>query len=509
VATVFKRGGVGNWLASWYDHGGKRRERSTRTTDRRTADRLAGKWEGDSMLRKEGVIDPRIDRFGVHEARALADHLDDWESAMLAKGNTPRGVAMVKGRAVRVAALAKADRISLLTPSAVLAAIDAVRDGDDDHDPVGLQTAHHYIRAIKGFSRWLARDGRTAVDALAHLAGFNAATDRRYERRAFDGDELARLIDAAASGPVVLGMGGTDRAAAYRIAAGTGFRAAEVSSLTRESFDLDADPPTITVRAGYSKNRQTAVQPIRADLAETLRPWLKGKAAKARVCPLPARAAEMLRADFRRARAKWLRETRAQWLRDGRRRPVWRPLRKSRFLTPHDEAGRVADFHAFRHDYITRVVQSGASVKVAQELARHSTPVLTIGRYAKARLHDLRQALDGLPGADSPPKRERPALLATGTDDAHPQHWPQHSERPNSLTAAPGRDGGLTIAGSADAQKAAITGDNRAAALTGAAEERSVPGATRTPDLRFRRPLLYPAELPGRRGPARPRGRRV
>src|SRR5262245_933143 len=26
----------------------------------------------------------------------------------------------------------------------------------------------------------------------------------------------------------------------------------------------------------------------------------------------------------------------------------------------------------------------------------------------------------------------------------------------------------------------------------------SAPGATRTPDLRFRRPLLYPAELPGR-----------
>ena len=32
----------------------------------------------------------------------------------------------------------------------------------------------------------------------------------------------------------------------------------------------------------------------------------------------------------------------------------------------------------------------------------------------------------------------------------------------------------------------------------------NVPGATRTPDLRFRRPLLYPAELPG----LRPKGTR-
>jgi len=69
-------------------------------------------------------------------------------------------------------------------------------------------------------------------------------------------------------------MLGPDRAMAYRVALGTGFRAKELRSLTPASFDLDADPPTVTVTAGYSKRRRQDVQPIRPDLAELLRPWL-------------------------------------------------------------------------------------------------------------------------------------------------------------------------------------------------------------------------------------------
>ncbi len=36
------------------------------------------------------------------------------------------------------------------------------------------------------------------------------------------------------------------------------------------------------------------------------------------------------------------------------------------------------DFHACRTAYVTFVIESGASVKEVQELARHSTPNLTI-----------------------------------------------------------------------------------------------------------------------------------
>jgi len=71
-------------------------------------------------------------------------------------------------------------------------------------------------------------------------------------------------------------------------------------------------------------------------------------------------------------------------------------------------------------------------VKVAWELARHSTPTLTIGRYAHARLHDLSAALEAVPGPTDPQanppetycphncpqsSRETPHLAASCRDD--------------------------------------------------------------------------------------------
>ena len=51
---------------------------------------------------------------------------------------------------------------------------------------------------------------------------------------------------------------------------------------------------------------------------------------------------------------------------------------------------------------------------MAQELARHLTPSLTVGRYTHARLHDVRRAVNLLPTAER--AVDEPQLLrATGT----------------------------------------------------------------------------------------------
>jgi hypothetical protein len=46
-------------------------------------------------------------------------------------------------------------------------------------------------------------------------------------------------------------------------------------------------------------------------------------------------------------------------------------------------------------------VASGANIKVAQELARHSTPTLTLGLYAHVQLPDQTRALDALPAIET------------------------------------------------------------------------------------------------------------
>mgnify|MGYP001028752513 CR=1 FL=1 len=127
---------------------------------------------------------------------------------------------------------------------------------------------------------------------------------------------------------------------------------------------------------------------------------------------LPLKTARMLRADLKAARAAWIAAAPSGAEREARER--------SDFLQYEDSSGRVADFHATRHTYVSAIVAGGASVKTAQKLARHSTPALTIGRYSHARLHDLTGALEALPSLTPDGghgKTSACALRKTGTDD--------------------------------------------------------------------------------------------
>ena len=177
-------------------------------------------------------------------------------------------------------------------------------------------------------------------------------------------------------------MTGPERATLYDLALGTGFRADELATLTPERFALDSDPPTVSVLAGYANNGKEAIQPIAIALANRLRPWLARKAAGTRVFDgLTDRTAEMLRVDLEAAKI------------------------------PYETAAGVADFHALRAAYVSNLVASGASVKTCQTLARHSTPSLTIGIYAKTSLHDIQGAVEKLP--DPTPRDLVPTPVAS------------------------------------------------------------------------------------------------
>ncbi len=142
---------------------------------------------------------------------------------------------------------------------------------------------------------------------------------------------------------------------------------------------------------------------IRHDLAELLGGWLAHKPQDAP--PWPGRwhekAARMIRANLRLARARWIVATPDRQ----ERRERW----QSDTLAVVDDSGIVVDFHALRATYVTLLVKAGGSVKAAQELARHSDPKLTMNTYAKLGVHDLAGASDSLPGLkdDRPDRPER------------------------------------------------------------------------------------------------------
>jgi integrase len=234
------------------------------------------------------------------------------------------------------------------------------------------RTRNYYLRDCKAFLTWCVRDGRAERNPLAHLRG-TTVTDAGRRRRALTAAELAALRTAAASGPTLRRLPGPDRAMLYAVAAYTGFRAAELASLTPESFDLNA--ATVTVEASYSKRRRRDVQPLPAAFIPELREWLAG-----------------------RADTLWPARSRGAWINHGAK--MIRADLAAAGITYQTAAG-YADFHSLRHTFITSLARAGVHPKTAQTLARHSTITLTMDRYSHADESAGRDAVDKLMGGQS------------------------------------------------------------------------------------------------------------
>jgi len=438
----------------WY--GTVRGKPTPLSADKTVAQRMLRQLQAKADLAGVGLADPYAD----HRKRPVADHLDDFRASLVAKGDTRDHVEQLTARCRAVLegtgavfledldagkvgdwlTALRADREPATLPEgrsefkpgevAALLRISgaAVRSAVKRHglaasgegrarrypratveallaratQGASPETVNHYIRALRAFCRWLVRSQRLPVNPLEHLALLNTRTDRRHDRRELSADELRRLLDAArSSSRVFRGLNGEDRFHLYALACSTGFRAAALAGLRPEDFDLQAETPVVTLSARLSKSRRVKVQPLPAEVVELLRAYLPTKRAGVPVWggtwARDHRGAEMLRGDLEAAEIAYTVE--------GPDGPLF------------------ADFHALRHSYITALGRGGVDLRTAQELAGHSTPVLT-ARYSHRQLYDLAGAVEKLPTL-LPEQRpevqgEAPELRATGTDDAVP-----------------------------------------------------------------------------------------
>jgi site-specific recombinase XerC len=279
--------------------------------DRKASETKAAELERRGERFDAGYADP----LDEHARRPLAEHAGDFRQYLVAKRNTPDYVALTSARLTAILDGCRFVRIPDVQPSAVVAFLDRLRRAG-----TSIKTANDYLAAVKGFTRWLWRDHRAAVDALSGLSKFtNAGTDVRHARCDLSAEELAHLLEAArTSSKPIRCLSGPDRYFLYLTAAATGFRASELASMTPESFALDRDAPTATVQAGCTKNRKLAVQPLPLDVAELLRDYLRGKPDGLAVWPGKWRrtAVYMIRADLAAARKAWLRSAQDERQRD-------------------------------------------------------------------------------------------------------------------------------------------------------------------------------------------------
>jgi len=350
-----------------------------------------------------------IDRFAEHRKRPLLEHLNDWKAALLAKGNTEQHARRQHFRAKQIIEGCRFRAWADLSASRVQTFLAELRG--EPHN-LSIETTNAYLQAIKSFALWMVRDGRAPESPLAHLKGDNPQKDRRRQRRALSAEELTRLIQAAENGPERGGMPGPMRGMVYYLVAETGLRQNEVRTLTPEAFSLDDDPPTVTVKAAYSKHRRDDEIPLRPALAEALQPFVKATRPGQAVFPLPQdrhKVIDAFKADLEAARQDWIAEARSP--------DETTEREKSDFLRYRDQAGRYADFHALRHTFITNLAKAGTPPKVAMDLARHSDINLTLARYSHTVIQDRAAALHALPELGSRTSRQAGRIAKTGTDD--------------------------------------------------------------------------------------------
>ena len=400
-----------NWVIEYTDASGRRR-REAAGPDKRAAAALANLRAVETMERRRGLIDPRVEAVAAQERRDIEDHLRDFLGDLEARGDGERHVEETASKINAFLSFCRRARPlgrggeggagHVLTP----ADLDPARLGawlsEGKRAGLAARTLNARLIALKTFSRWLFTTGRVRLDYLVSLKRARTQDDRRVERRALVPEEVERLLAAADSGGVVKGLDGPTRATIYRLALGTGFRLSEIQNLACKDFDLVADPPTITVQAAYSKRRRRDVQPIRRDLAAALVAFLALRPPAERPFEgLPRTAAAMMREDLAAARDKWIAEVQTDDERTRRER--------SGFLSYQDGSGHVADFHALRHTFITGLAKGGITPAVAKELARHSTIQLTVDYYTHTVRQDLSTALESLPSTSAEPKRKTQA----------------------------------------------------------------------------------------------------
>ncbi len=223
---------------------------------------------------------------------------------------------------------------------------------------------------------------RTTTETSPDWVFFVTVSDSQAVRPIGGSVELLRkrktLLDAASRCETCEDVG---------LGAETGLRRKELQSLKVSSFDFKAG--MVRVNCAYTKNKKTAVVPLRSDTAAELQSFFAGKMPSVKALggtykPLTNKTADMLKADLADAGIPYV-----------------------------DSAARYADFHCLRHTTGSLLAASGVHPKVAQSIMRHSDINLTMPLYTHTLRGQESEAVKSLPDLSLP---SRESLRASGTD---------------------------------------------------------------------------------------------
>ena len=500
MASVYKRGSNKRikgtcWTVAWTDETGKRRTRKG-FTDRVLSEQLAHKLEQEAKQVRSGLI---AHSESTLIEKPLLEHLTVFAKHLKNRDVSEKRINEVLSKLKRILETCQISKSSQITGERVENCLGGFREKG-----MGKQTSNHYLRAMKQFCTWMVKTGRCRLNRVQDVPMLNVKTDRRHDRRALGDDEFHRLVTAAESGIPIENISGPDRAMMYILSAWTGYRKGEIGSLTFRSFDLESEPQIVTVQAIYSKRKRQDTQVLHPDVSARFKDWIATKKnLKGDTLLFPVsekvpggkerKTAKMMKKDLEFARHCWIKEAKNEEERQKRE--------ESDFLSYINHEGLYADFHANRHTFITNLSRGGVSPKTAQTLARHSDIRLTLGIYTHTDLAEKTEAVHKLP--------KLPAVKTEGDNESNnstPETTANETlQRYSSASdAQPGNSGHLPSTTGTTQKKMVNPNeftkviDTSVVSTTSQSDSQPVsntPGGARTPNPRFRRPMLYPIEL--------------
>jgi integrase len=359
------------------------------------------KWLNNipNRIMKKFVSWGLVDNQRAEGGKALVKHFEDWKNSLIASGCTPEHIKAICPRVEKIIKKCGFKTIADISPVKVERYLTQLRDHGETvtlkqidkktKKPkvktvwISKATYNYFVRAIRQFCKWLVDIDRIEKSPV-HSLKKNTVTDEDKTRpaRTLAVEEVRNLIQTTSQAGDYRGIPAMERTLIYILANETGLRANEIRKLKASDFDFEAI--TLTVRADVSKNRKSALLPLRASTASLIQGHVKHKLPLSKAFNMPSQPHLMIKADLERAGIAY----------------------KTEEGTAH--------FHAQRHNFATALSITAKTTKTAQNLMRHSDPRLTLNVYTHGVAEHERSAVEALPDLLKPANKE--SQKATGTD---------------------------------------------------------------------------------------------
>jgi integrase len=313
---------------------------------RRVTEDLAWKISETLDRIRLGLAAPDDLRFLHQMPRPLQDHIDEYYDHLLAKGKTPKHARQMLDYVTH--ALTPFEHVGQVTASAVQQRIADIKETG--------ATKNRHVAAVMMFLRWGAGSGERRWPKLQADLPLARYAHSPGKRRVLSLSEIADLIDAASTGPLVERIHGSERSLIYRTVLASGLRANELRQLQAG----DIRQQGIMLSGAVTKNRKECFLFLPPSLMKEIHQHVLGKMPNDRAFNVPFNTARMLKADMTSAGIH------------------------------HKTREGVFDFHALRHQCGSMLASAGVPIKAVQVHMRHASIRMTMDTYG--HLYDTDRA---------------------------------------------------------------------------------------------------------------------